>query len=181
MRKWILGLVAAGMLGGIQTSHADILRRPFLRGPWQYDFHEDEIYGTPSHSAVMRYRDLVKKETYSISLACVLYPGKKPEYTLSFVLDSLVAVDKSQEFLILRFEDQIIERQVTSHGIFNQTIGFVDLNKQDWDMFIDLFSIENQWKPLVVSHFGMLDSYTVKLTWKDEKGEIARLKEACAG
>jgi hypothetical protein len=48
-------------------------------------------------------------------------------------------------------------------------------------MFMDLFSIKNQWKPVVVRHSGVLGSYTVEFLLKDENGVIARLKEACAG
>lgn len=176
MRKWILGLVAAGMLGGIQTSHAD-----FWRTHWRYYFHKDEIYDTPTHWGVLHYEDLVKKETYDIGLQCVLYAGRNPEYWLEFSLDSLIAIDKSQEFLLLRFEDQIIQRQVTEHSKTNPKRGYVALNKQDWDMFMDLFSIKNQWKPVVVRHSGVLGFYTVEFLLKDENGVIARLKEACAG
>ena len=176
MHKWILGLVAAGMLGGIQTSHAET-----KMAYWEYHFHEDEIYDTPYHVGLLSFWDTQKNVGYDIALNCVLYAGRKPRYRLGFSLDSLIAIDKSQEFLILRFEDQIIKRQVTDHSKANPKIGIVVVNKQDWDMFIDLFSIEKQYKPLVVRYSGVLDSHTVKLTWKDEKGEIVRLKEACGG
>ena len=181
MRKWVLGLVAAGMLGGIQTSHAESQKWHLQKWHWQYDFHKDKIYDTPYHWGVLTSRDLQKQESYSIGLQCALPAGRNPQYWLEFSLDSLIAIDKSQEFLLLRFEDQIIQRQVTEHSKTNPKRGYVALNKQDWDMFMDLFSIKNQWKPVVVRHSGVLGSYTVEFLLKDENGVIARLKEACAG
>ena len=48
-------------------------------------------------------------------------------------------------------------------------------------MFMDLFSIKTQWKPVVVRHSGVLGSHTAEFELKDVNGVIARLKEECAG